>query len=320
MAVEFPKQRPGVNYLTEGGQETEIMYKYGFELPSFAMFPLLDNPRAVTELQGMYGRYLDTAARHGFGVLVGGLDYRASPDWGSLLGYSHESLAEMQLRAIDFLRNVAQPYEGQVPALMYAGIVGPRGDAYETNQTITAEEAEEYHSEQLATLARAGIDLVEAMTFNSVPEIIGLSRAAARVGLPLSVSFTLDNSTSRLPSGPTLKDAVETVDAQTGDDRPAFYGINCSHPLEFMPAIEPGTWFERVRCLRPNAALMDKISLCTLGHLEAGDPAVLGELMGDLARQHPHIDMWGGCCGTWETHLDEIARNVHTARTGRKAI
>ena len=73
-----------------------------------------------------------------------------------------------------------------MPAIMYAGIIGPRGDAYETNQTITADEAEDYHSEQLATLARAGVDLVEAMTFNSVPEIIGLSRAASRAGLPLS--------------------------------------------------------------------------------------------------------------------------------------
>jgi homocysteine S-methyltransferase len=284
------------------------------------MFPLLDNPRAMTELRGMYGRYLDTAARHAFGVVIGGLDYRASPDWGSLLGYSRESLAEMQLRAIDFLRDVAQPYAGQVPALMYAGIVGPRGDAYQVNRTITAEEAEEYHSEQLATLARAGVDLVEAMTFNSVPEVIGLSHAAARVGLPLSVSFTLDSNSRRLASGPTLKDAIETIDAQTGDDRPAFYGINCSHPLEFMPAIEPGKWFKRVRCLRPNAAMMDKISLCTLGHLEVGDPPVLGELMGGLALQHPHIDMWGGCCGTWETHLDEIARNVHTARVIEKAL
>jgi homocysteine S-methyltransferase len=155
MSANFPMQQPGVNYLTEGGQETEILYKYGFDLPHFAMFPLLDNPRAVAELRGMYGRYLDTAARHGFGVVVGGLDYRASPDWGALLGYSRESLADMQLRAIDFLRDVARPYEGQVPALKYAGIVGPRGDAYEANRTITAEEAEEYHSEQLATLARA---------------------------------------------------------------------------------------------------------------------------------------------------------------------
>jgi S-methylmethionine-dependent homocysteine/selenocysteine methylase len=314
MPADFPTQQPGLNYLTEGGQETEIMYKYGFDLPHFAMFPLLDDPRAVAELRGMYGRYLDTAARHGFGVIVGGLDYRASPDWASLLGYSPESLAETQLRAIDFLRDMAGPYAGQVPALTYAGIVGPRGDAYETNQTITAEEAEEYHGVQLATLAHAGVDLVEAMTFNGVPEVIGLSRAAARAGLPVSVSFTLDHNTSRLASGPSLKDTIETIDAQTGDDRPTFYGINCSHPLEFMPAIEPGDWFERVRCLRPNAAMMDKISLCTLGHLESGDPAQLGELMGALAREHPHIDMWGGCCGTWETHLDEIARNVGAAR------
>jgi homocysteine S-methyltransferase len=85
MSAEFPTQQPGVNYLTEGGQETEILYKYGFDLPHFAMFPLLDDPRAVSELRGMYTRYLDTAAKHGFGVIVGGLDYRASPDWGSLL-------------------------------------------------------------------------------------------------------------------------------------------------------------------------------------------------------------------------------------------
>jgi S-methylmethionine-dependent homocysteine/selenocysteine methylase len=314
MATYFPEQLPGLNYLTEGGQETEIMYKHGYDLPHFAMFPLLDDPRAVTELRGMYGRYLDTAARHSFGVVIGGLDYRASPDWGALLGYSREALANMQLRAIDFLRDVARPYVGQLPALLYAGIVGPRGDAYETNRTITADEAEEYHGEQLATLALAEVDLVEAMTFNSVPEVIGLARAAAHVGLPLSVAFTLDNSTQRLVSGPTLKEAIEAVDAQTGDDRPAFYGINCSHPLEFMPALEPGAWFERVRSLRPNAAMMDKISLCTLGHLESGDPTELGTHMGTLARRYPHLDIWGGCCGTWDAHLDETARNVRTAR------
>ena len=38
-------------------------------------------------------------------------------------------------------------------------------DAYQLNRTITAEEAEEYHSDQLATLGRAGVDLIEAMTF-----------------------------------------------------------------------------------------------------------------------------------------------------------
>jgi len=314
VSPQFPAQQAGVNYLTEGGQETEIMYKYGFDLPHFAMFPLLDNPNAMAELHGMYIRFLETAVRHGFGAVMGGLDYRASPDWASLLGYTSESLAQMQMRSIDFLRDVAAPYESQLPAIVYVGIVGPRGDAYQTNAAITADEAEEYHSVQLGTLARADVGLVEAMTFNGIPEVVGLARAAAHAKLPLAVSFTLDHDTRRLPSGPSLKDAIEAIDAQTGDDRPAFYGVNCSHPLEFMPAIEPGQWFERVRLLRPNAAMMDKISLCTLGHLEMGDPRELGELMGGLAEQYPHIDVWGGCCGTWDTHLDEIARNVRVAR------
>ena len=87
---------------------------------------------------------------------MGGLDYRASPDWASLLGYSSEALADFQLRAIGFLRDVARPYEGQVPALKIAGIVGPRGDAYETNHTITADEGRRTtDSEQLTTLARS---------------------------------------------------------------------------------------------------------------------------------------------------------------------
>jgi S-methylmethionine-dependent homocysteine/selenocysteine methylase len=317
MTTTFPKQKPGLNYLTEGGTETEILYKYGFDLPHFSMLPLLDNPDAMAELRRMFVRYLDTAARHGFGVVMGGLDYRASPDWGSLLGYSRQALAEAQLRAIDFLHEVARPYEGQIPAILYAGIIGPRGDAYLANRTEMADEAAEYHSVQLTALARAGVDLAEAMTFSSIPEVVGLARAAARADVPLAVSFTFDHNTGRLLSGLSVKEAIETIDAQTGDDRPAFYGFNCSHPLEFAPAIEPGTWFERVRCLRPNAALMDKVSLCTLGHLEAGDPVELGELMGGLAAQHPHVDIWGGCCGTWDDHLEQIARNVTAVRSAR---
>ncbi|MFA6114474.1 MAG: homocysteine S-methyltransferase family protein [Sphingomonas sp.] len=313
MDARFATPEPGVLYLTEGGQETEIMYKFGYDLPHFAMFTLLDNPAAVGELQGMYRRYLDTAARHGFGALMGGLDYRASPDWAALLGYSASGLAEVQLRCIDFLYDTAAPYQGQLPAIRIAGVIGPRGDAYSINRTITEEESEDYHSAQLETLARTGVDIVSAMTFNSVPEAVGLSRAAATYGLPLSLSFSLD-AASRLNSGPSLREAIDAVDTQAGESRPAFYGINCSHPLEFEPALEPGDWILRLRSLRPNAVSMDKIELCQLGHLESGDPADLGRRMGALAARYPHIDVWGGCCGTWETHLDRIAEQVLAAR------
>ncbi|MCU0252563.1 MAG: homocysteine S-methyltransferase family protein [Vicinamibacterales bacterium] len=311
--MRFPAPQEGVLYLSEGGQETEIMYRFGHDLPEFALLTLLDKPSAMAELRAIYRRYLDVAARHGFVALMGGLDYRASPDWAGKLGYSAGALSDAQLEAIEFLRDVARPYRSQLPGVLYVGIVGPRGDAYALNRTITAAEAEDYHSVQLATLSQAKVDLVSALTLNSVEEAIGISRAAHTAGLPLSLSFTLD-STSRLQSGPSLREAIEAVDDRTGSARPDFYGINCSHPAEFEPALEPGDWIRRVRSLRPNAAKMDKIALCTLGHLESGDPCELGREMGALARRYPHLDVWGGCCGTWDTHLDEIARHVRLAR------
>src|SRR4051812_26943992 len=182
------------------------MYKHGHELPEFAMYPLLDDRGAVADLTDMYTRYFETAAAHGFVALVGGLDYRASPDWASKLGISPEGLAELQLRCIEFLRDVARPFERQVAQILIAGIVGPRGDAYGQNRTITAEEAEDYHGVQIATLRRADVDLVSAMTFNNVPEAVGVARATAAAGLPLSLSFMVDRA-GRLTTGPTLREA-----------------------------------------------------------------------------------------------------------------
>ena len=165
------------------------------------------------------------------------------------------------------------------------------------NRTITAAEAEDYHSVQVGALRQAKVDLVSALTLNSVEEAVGIARAVHAAALPLSLSFTLD-STSRLQSGPSFREAIEAVDDRAGDARPDFYGINCSHPAEFEPALEPGDWIRRIRSLRPNAAKLDKIALCTLGHLESGDPGELGREMGALARRYPHLDVWGGCCGT----------------------
>lgn len=308
----FPAQREGVLYVTEGGQETEIMYRHGHGLPEFAMYPLLENKAAMGDLRAMYARVLDVAAANGFAALLGGLDYRASPDWGEKLGYSRESLKDAQLACIAFLREAAAPYAGQVDEIVCGGVIGPRGDAYQLNRTITADEAEDYHSFQLGVLKEAGVPFVSALTFNNVPEAVGVARAAARVGMPLGLAFTL-NSDHRLKSGPSLKEAIEAVDAEAGDARPDFYGVNCSHPLEFEPALEAGDWIRRVRYLRPNASAMEKIALCKIGHLEEGDPVDLGERMGALARRYPHIDVWGGCCGTWDKHLNEIAANVRAA-------
>lgn len=309
----FPPPADGVVYLTEGGQETEVMYRHGHDLPEFALFHLLDRPDGAAALRAMYDDYLTTAKASGCTALVGGLDYRLSPAWIARLGISPEAIPEIEHRCIQFLRDAVAEHADPPESVLFSGLVGPWGDAYEAAGTLSADEAQEYHAVQIEALADEGVDLVQAITFSHVPEAIGVSRAAAAVGLPTAVSFTL-GSDHRLLTGPTLREAIEAVDAATGDARPDFYGINCSHPDEFAPALEPGSWSVRLRMLRPNAVRMEKVELCQIGHLEDGDPVELGRLVGAAAAALPSVDIVGGCCGTWSPHLREIAASAVAAR------
>ena len=311
-----PATDTGAIFLTEGGTETEIMYRHGFELPEFAMFPLLENPKAVVAMRQVMSDMLDAAAEFGLSFMLTGLDYRASPDWGAKLGYSPAGLAEANIASIEFLREIAMPYAGQIPQILIGGCIGPRGDAYGLNTEITAESAENYHSVQLETLKAANVDFACAATFNNIPEAVGVSRAAARIGVPLTVSLTLDSS-HRLRSGPTPAEAIPEIDRQAGDAAPDYYLLNCSHPLEYEPALTEGNWINRLRGVRPNASKMEKIALCKLGHIEDGDPVELGQQLGDLRARYSHMDIFGGCCGTGHVHLREIARAL--AFTGENA-
>lgn len=272
------------------------------------MYPLLDDPAAMEQIRGMFRRYLTVATDTGAGMVMGGLDYRASPDWATKIGYSRDELRDFLHRNIRFLQGMRSEFEGRAHHIYIVGVLGPRGDAYGTGADITADQAEDYHDFQIAACIEAGADMMTAVTFNNVLESIGAIRAAQAVGAPIGVSLTLTGD-ARLRSGPSLKDAIEEIDAETGGAA-AWFGVNCSHPDEFESALEAGDWSARLRYIRPNAVRMEKVALCKLGHLEDGNPAELGQQMADVARRFPSADILGGCCGTDERHLAEIARNV----------
>ena len=315
----FPPRREGRLFLTDGGIETEIMYKWGFELPHFAMYPLLDDADAMAAVRGMYRRYLDVVARHRLSALMGGLDYRASPDWGALLGYSREGLAEANLRSIAFLRELAAEYADDIAQILIAGYVGPRGDAYKVNRTITARRGRGL-SRGAARDAAGGRRRPRLGAH--LQQHTGGDRGRARGGRDRGAARDLVHARRRLAAQLRAVPGGRDRDRRGGDRRSS---ARLLHAQLLPPrrvrarAVDPGGWIERVRGFRPNASRMDKIALCKLGHLEEGDPVELGRLMGALARRYPHMDVWGGCCGTGDVHLDEIARNLVVARRGSAA-
>lgn len=307
-------QQAGKLMSTAGGFETWMQYVEGFKLRHFCGFELLNDARGLSCLKDYHRKAVEAAVANGFGMINEGLHYRASRDWGELIGFSREALAEINIRGIEFYREIAREYASPETPMLVSGAIGPRGDAYNVGRTPDAAEAEDYHSEQILTFRTAGADLVTAMTFSSVEETIGVARAAKSAELPVVISFFVARS-GRLKGGETLEEAISRVDSATGN-APEYYMINCTHPTEFEPGLTPGGWTARLGGFMPNAVAMETLSLCKLGHLEDGDPDELGAQMATLARRFPHIHVWGGCCGTDGRHIGQITRQVGEVRRG----
>jgi S-methylmethionine-dependent homocysteine/selenocysteine methylase len=307
-------QQSGRLMASAGGFETWLQYVDGFELRHFCAFELLNDARGESCLRNYHRKVVEAAVANGFGVINEGLHYRASRDWGELIGFSREGLEEINLRGIEFYRDFAREYGSPETPMRVGGVIGPRGDAYNVGRTPDAAEAEDYHAEQIGTFRKAGADLVTAMTFSSVEEAIGLARAAKAAGMPVVVSFFVAPG-GRLRGGETLEEAITRVDAATGR-APAYYMINCTHPTEFEPGLTAGAWTGRLGGFLPNAVAMETLDLCKLGHLEDGDPEALGSQMAGLARRFAHVNVWGGCCGTDGRHIGQISRQVSEVRRG----
>jgi S-methylmethionine-dependent homocysteine/selenocysteine methylase len=192
-----------------------------------------------------------------------------------------------------------------------SGCVGPRGDGYRADDLMSADEAEAYHLPQIQTFAGTAADLVSALTMTYADEATGIVRAAQTAGLPVVISFTVETD-GRLPSGQSLADAVEEVDAET-DRAAAYFMINCAHPTHFEAVLErAGPLAERVRGLRANASTKSHAELDESEELDSGDPADLAERYAALRAVLPRLNVVGGCCGTDERHVAEICRAFTT--------
>ena len=160
--------------------------------------------------------------------------WRANPDWAAELGYDSDALARINRRSITELIELRDENPDLVAVV--SGTIGPRGDGYAPATHMTAAEAEAYHSEQIGAFASAGADLVTAYTICYHDEAIGIAKAAAAHGVPVAISFTLETD-GRLPSGESLGDAIQAVDAAT-DGAVAYYLINCAHPTHFAATVD----------------------------------------------------------------------------------
>jgi S-methylmethionine-dependent homocysteine/selenocysteine methylase len=295
-------QLADVPFLTDGGIETTLIFHDGLDLPHFAAYDLLTRDGGAEALRRYFDPYAEIARDSGVGIVLETATWRANPDWAERLGHSPEELAELNRRAVRLLEDVRAEYETETTPIVISGCVGPRGDGYVVGEAMTAEDAEAYHAQQIGTFAETAADLVTAITMTYADEAVGIVRAATAAGLPVVISFTVETD-GRLPSGETLREAIEEVDART-DGAAAYFMINCAHPSHFEGVLEPGTaWTGRIRGLRANASKMSHAELDEAEELDEGNPDELASDYVALRERLPELHVLGGCCGTDHRHV-----------------
>jgi len=296
-------------YIMDGGLETTLIFENGYDLPEFAAFPLLDQEKGRTILRDYYLRYIHIARKNRYGFILEGPTWRASKDWGEKLGYGHVELKRINTEAISFLADLKNAYADENSPMLVSGCIGPRGDGYQIDRKLTAEQAEAYHQVQIGHFRRAGADLVAAYTINYTEEAIGIVKAAQKEGIPAVISFTVETD-GRLPSGQPLGEAITQVDLETGSG-PAYYMINCAHPSHFKHIlIDDQDWLGRIRGVRANASKKSHTELDESEKLDRGNLAEFGEENANLTHILPNLHIFGGCCGTDHHHLEEICQRI----------
>jgi S-methylmethionine-dependent homocysteine/selenocysteine methylase len=292
-------------FVTDGGLETDLIFHGGIDMPHFAAFPLLENAEHRARMRQYYDDYLAIARNLDAGLVIETPTWRANPDWAEKLGYSPEALDAANRAAVDFAEEVRTAAEAVgVPAVV-SGCIGPRGDGYDPGEVMTPEEAERYHTVQIGSFAATTAQQVTALTITNANEAIGVVRAAAEAGIPAAISFTVETD-GLLPTGQSLREAVEQVDAAT-DGGAAYFMVNCAHPSHFDGAIEPdGPWLQRLRGLRANASTRSHAELDEATELDEGDPADLAARHTALRDRLPAVTVVGGCCGTDARHVAAV--------------
>jgi S-methylmethionine-dependent homocysteine/selenocysteine methylase len=302
---ELPQLAGGL-FVTDGGLETDLIFHDGYSLPQNASYVLLEEAAGVARLTRYFEDYLAIADEHGLGVVLETATWRASPDWAAKIGTSPEKLAELNRKGVEMLVSLRERRAAGATTFVISGCLGPRSDAYQPTEIMTPREAEDYHAVQINTFRDTDADMICAMTLTNIPEALGIVRAANAAQMPVAISFTVETD-GRLPTGPTLRGAIEQVDGET-DAAAAYFMINCAHPTHFDQVLEPGErWTERIGALRANSSSKSHAELNDSPTIDEGNPTELGGQYRALVERFPHFRVLGGCCGTDHRHIREIA-------------
>ena len=190
--------------------------------------------------------------------------------------------------------------------------MGCKGDAYTGIDALSENDAHVFHSWQAKLFGEANVDFLFAGIMPTLPEAAGMAKAMADTGVPYIISFTIQND-GRLIDGTTIHDAIAYIDGAV-TVKPMCYMTNCVHPRIVHDALsksfnQSDLVQKRFLGIQANTSPLSYEELDGSIDLKCADPESFAEEMMSLRRDNK-IKIFGGCCGTDNRHMEQVARRL----------
>ncbi|BCZ47729.1 homocysteine S-methyltransferase [Clostridium gelidum] len=294
--------------LMEGGLGERLKREYNIQKDnniSLAGHIYDENKRqALTEL---FKQYFTVAKKYDMPIMVTTPTRRANKERIYCSIFKESNVIEDNVR---FLKQLKEETTAKV---YVGGLMGCKGDAYSKDEHLSIESAFEFHAWQTDLFKKANVDFLYAAIMPTLPEAIGMAKAMELTGLPYIISFMIKKD-GKLLDGTTINDAIVAIDKYT-TRKPLCYMTNCVHPKVLNSALsqeynETSVVKERFKGIQANTSELSPEELDNCAELKTSDSIRLANDMINLYNKF-NLKIFGGCCGTDNTHIEEIAKRLN---------
>ena len=292
--------------LMEGALGERLKREYGIVFDNrVAMAGLIYNTESRLAMLNIFREYVTIAEKYHLPFISTTPTRRANRERIIQSNYN-EKIIE------DNVRFLQQIKDNTSIDIFVGGLMGCKGDAYKATEVLPIEAAQEFHSWQANLFKDAGADFLYAGIMPALSEAIGMAKAMENTGLPYIVSFMIRNN-GKLIDGTTIHNAILNIDNATLR-KPICYMTNCVHPIVLGKALsysfnETKLVKERFRGIQANTSPLSPEGLDNCYDLKSSDSVSLACDMMELYK-HFTPKIFGGCCGTNNTHIEEIAKRI----------
>ena len=293
--------------LTEGAVGLRTTSEFGMTPDqNIAYASLLYSTDGRAVLETIYRQYLQIACEYHLPILLLTNTRRVNQETVATSSYQDKAIIQDYTH---FLRKLIADYSCEA---YIGGMIGCKGDAYTGKGALSKQDAFDFHTWQVEQFAKADVDFVFGAIMPAVDEIIGMSHAIERTELPYIISFMIRED-GHLIDGHKIDEAIGLIDRETKTN-PLCYLTNCVHPKVLITALKHNhaDTVKRLVGIQANAAHRKPEELDNAAEIQTSDPASLAAEMLFLHQTHG-MKIFGGCCGTDDRHIREIAHQL----TGR---